>query len=637
MILLLLAVAHAAPQEIWMELPTAADRARARAAGFGWAEGQEGEWYRLIGSPETADALRLRWRPVARAVDGWAPSPDDIADRLEALASDRAEIVQIGESVAGKPLLAIRIGGPGRALRVLGGHHGDEGSSVEVALAVAEAYGTGAAVLPADTELWVVPVVNPDGLAAGTRTNARAVDLNRNYGFEWSASEAASGASAFSEPETRAIRALSRARSFDAGLSLHSGAVNIGWVWNWSTSERAVEEPFFGAIAAAYAEECTAPGFWITNGADWYVTHGDTTDWVYGEWGAAEYTLEVSEEKSPPESDVVTYTGWHLSAIEQWISRPTDRSGRIVDDATGEPIPAQVWGPAVRAAWTSADGLYAHAVADPGATLTVSAPGYADAPLTAETRLSATNLLAALPTPRLLSRGAGAVAVHLPGVGAGTLRLVQPGEPTLELPADGPGVWSIDPNVLAPGAWTLEIEEGVIPRALFVGEESDRVQIATATLGDGVLTLTGTGFARGAEAWSIGGEARAGLPLVRLVGTPTALQFAFPGSADDALVWTNGAWLSVVGIQGAPEVDPNPPTDTGEIRVIAEEPSDTDRMARGTCATTGAAARSNAGSAWRLLGIAALLLRRRRAPASLAPASLAAASLAAAAHAGGPR
>ncbi len=604
--------AHAAPaarpgeaRPLWVALPSSGDRARARAAGFGWAEGQDGDWFLLEGTPAMAQAAGLRWRVAAAEDDGWAPSSAEVEARLRALPA--GTLVHIGESALGAPLLAVRFGEGGRALRVLGGHHGDEGSSVEVALAVAEALAAGEVALPADTEVWVVPAVNPDGLDAGTRYNARGVDLNRNYGWEWDAGTVNAGDAPFSEPETRAVRALARARSFDAGLTLHAGAQNLGWVWNWTADERPPEEPLLADLAAAYAAQCGAPGFWLTNGADWYVTNGDTTDWTYGAWGAYDFTLELTAEKSPPLGDVETYTAWHLDAILGWIATPPDLVAAVVDDTTGEPLPATVTGPDV-APFATPDGRVARWLdAAPGAW-TVTAPGYTAAPLAPETRLVPTALLAALPSPRLLSRGAGPTTVTLPGAGEGALTLMQPGELDVVVPAEAAGAWTVDPTTLAPGAWTLVTDAGVVPRGLFVGEVDDRVALAEVTLVEGVLTLRGENFAEGAEAWSIGGPARATHALPPLSATADTLVFALDTLDDDVLVWVNGAWLSVVDVQGDPTVDPTPPPAL-EVVVDDEPPPEAAAPAEaaGTCA-----ARPGSAPPWGPWTLAALLLARRR-------------------------
>jgi protein MpaA len=132
--------------------------------------------------------------PAPAAVEQAPPAP-----RVE----------RLGASVQGRPIKLVRIGDPAapRKVLVVGSIHGDEpaGRGIVDLLRVAAA--------PPGAELLLVRNLNPDGLQRRTRQNARGVDLNRNSSqgrrfLGGPGSRYYAGPRPFSEPETRAIRAL---------------------------------------------------------------------------------------------------------------------------------------------------------------------------------------------------------------------------------------------------------------------------------------------------------------------------------------------------------------------------------------------------------------------------------------------
>jgi protein MpaA len=112
----------------------------------------------------------------------------------------------VGHSVRSRPIVATLKGDPQAPERVLvvGCIHGDETAGMRVAQRL-----LGAAA-PPRTALWIVPTLNPDGVAAGTRGNAHGVDLNRNFPFAWRPLDGGeySGPRPLSEPESRAAERL---------------------------------------------------------------------------------------------------------------------------------------------------------------------------------------------------------------------------------------------------------------------------------------------------------------------------------------------------------------------------------------------------------------------------------------------
>lgn len=162
---------------------------------------------RMYPVASTALCCALAVPPAAAAVGASATVQVTSHGYSLARAKKVVERKVIGYSVQGRPIVAFRKGNPDarRKVVLLGQMHGDEPAGRATARYVRE-------TLPVDSDvdLWVVPTMNPDGAALGSRRNARGVDLNRNWPTSgWVPGPRDSyypGPRPASEPETRAMK-----------------------------------------------------------------------------------------------------------------------------------------------------------------------------------------------------------------------------------------------------------------------------------------------------------------------------------------------------------------------------------------------------------------------------------------------
>jgi murein DD-endopeptidase MepM/ murein hydrolase activator NlpD len=170
------------------------------------------------GPSPSATTTRPPSSPSAQPVlPSRTPSPVPMAT------AEANEAVVIGQSALGQPLVAYRVGkGPIKVVLVGDIHGAYETNTYALAQELLHYFQSQPDEVPGRVSLWIVPILNPDGLAAGTRWNSRGVDLNRNAdtdldgcaGNDWSRDTVgnegtypgAGGAFPFSEPEARALR-----------------------------------------------------------------------------------------------------------------------------------------------------------------------------------------------------------------------------------------------------------------------------------------------------------------------------------------------------------------------------------------------------------------------------------------------
>ena len=234
-------------------------------------------------------------------------------------------------------------------LRLAGAHHGDELMSVEIPLLAAEMlldeYASNARIrqLVDDTEIWVVPLVNPDGREAVTRRNANQIDLNRNYGYVWISGNGR-GDDPFSEPETQAMAEQHLERRFSLSHSFHTYGEIVNYTWNFTDADTP-DEALLLEISRRYAEGTKAGGsedpYEVTNGYDWYQTFGDLNDFSYGSSGGLDWTIELT----PGTQNFTIERSWSrsresiLSTLE-WSLRGL--RGVVTDTDTGKPLSARI-------------------------------------------------------------------------------------------------------------------------------------------------------------------------------------------------------------------------------------------------------------------------------------------------------
>ena len=269
--------------------------------------------------------------------------------------------------------------------------HGDEVVGTKMCMNLIEylltSYGTDtqATRIVDEIDLWIVPLMNPDGYVLAQRYNINGVDLNRNF------PEGTHG-----DPNTTAGRATETARvmewvfdeSFVASANFHGGALVANYPFDndgmGSVFSPTPDEDMFVYISEEYSQYNLPMwnGDWyhgITNGAAWYSTDGCMQDWNYRYMGCNEVTLEISDIKTPSSSLAAQFWSENRDSMLAYIETCLiGVRGLVTDASNSAPLAAtvQVVG-RDHDIFTDPDVGDYHRMLMPGTySLTFSAPGY---------------------------------------------------------------------------------------------------------------------------------------------------------------------------------------------------------------------------------------------------------------------
>jgi len=271
------------------------------------------------------------------APSGLYHTYDEMTTLLHGLSANNSDIMSltsIGKTYEGRDIWMVKLSGhvsedeDEPEVLFMGAHHGNEKPSYEVLIYfieyIVDNYENktlNVNEIINKTELFVIPMVNPDGVEAGTRKNCApnygpfglqeevtsiGVDLNRNYGYRWflfflvpwryymttslaDRSNAYRGESPFCENETQAIKTFIETHDITISLSYHTSGELVLYPWGYTTNP-----PKDKSVFVSIGENISKlNNYTLAQSIGLYPTIGDDCDWGYGKHGIFSYTIEL--------------------------------------------------------------------------------------------------------------------------------------------------------------------------------------------------------------------------------------------------------------------------------------------------------------------------------------------------------
>lgn len=282
---------------------------------------------------------------------------------------DICKLVSIGTSIQGRSLLAVKISDNVNEQEAepeflyTSTMHGDEVTGYILMLHLIDYLLSNYATDPRitemvdHTEIYINPLANPDGTYHGgnssvynaIRYNANYIDLNRNYpdpedglhpdGHAW-------------QQETVAFMAFADSNHFVMGANFHGGAEVFNYPWD-TWAKLAADDTWWQFVGHEYVDtvHLYSPSSYfsgfnngITNGYQWYTISGGRQDYMNYWHSCREVTLEISNNKMPPASQLLSFWEYNYRSLLNYIEEVNyGVQGIVTDSVTGEPLQAGIF------------------------------------------------------------------------------------------------------------------------------------------------------------------------------------------------------------------------------------------------------------------------------------------------------
>ncbi|AFH48768.1 Hypothetical protein IALB_1057 [Ignavibacterium album JCM 16511] len=280
------------------------------------------------------------------------------------------KVIDAGNTVQGRKILFVKISDnveqrePEPQFMYTSSMHGDELTGYVLMLRLIDSlltsYGSDSRItnMINNAEIWINPLANPDGtyrsgnstVSGATRYNFNNYDLNRNF------PDPVNGINPNQQIEVTRFRTLQEANNFSLIANFHGGAEVVNYPWDtWantgSNARIHADQTWYQYISHLYADTCQAystagymSGFddGTTNGGDWYVIHGGRQDYTNWYRHGREVTVEISNTKLPPASQLPSFWEYNKRSFLNYIEHIFYGINGIVTDTVGNPVRAKI-------------------------------------------------------------------------------------------------------------------------------------------------------------------------------------------------------------------------------------------------------------------------------------------------------
>jgi carboxypeptidase T len=286
----------------------------------------------------------------------------DLLQSLQVNHSDIMSLTSLGKTYEGRDIWMVKLSDhveqeeaePG--VLFMGAHHGNEKPGYEVCLFfiqyVVDHYtnATTPEVREAvdNTQIYLIPMVNPDGVEANTRKNMEpnhgplgfnkevtsyGVNLNRNYDDNWflyylfpiryglpfaypDSSMNYRGPYPFSENETKAVKQFADTHNVSISISYHTYGEVIFYPW-MHTTRQTPDEPLFRSVGENISK---FNGYYLYVKKDYVInrpggTLGTSENWLYRNHDIIAFTIELCKQRAPTDPQ----TMYNVCSIETQV------------------------------------------------------------------------------------------------------------------------------------------------------------------------------------------------------------------------------------------------------------------------------------------------------------------------------